>query len=102
MPVHNRKLPPDATLIQHVEEGMSLEQLSARYGTTQDYVRKNLRRLGMTWSRDGIELKAPDNSNKTIVERRVSGGEYGGVAVVSVSLPRIAMHIAYLENPNGL
>lgn len=102
MTPHNKKLPGDLILLRHAKEGMGLHDIATQYGTSPDHIRKNYRRLGVTLPSHGNRRQQASATGKTVIEKKVSGGEYGGVAFVRISLPRISMHVAWIENQRGV
>lgn len=82
-----RKLPDDSKLRRHVEDGMGLQQIAARYGCRKDHVRSVLTSLGIKAPDSAEPAPHPDSPQKVVVTTLFQ----------RISLPRVSMHVAVIE-----
>lgn len=100
MPAYRSKLPASEFLAEDIAAGLNLDQIAARYAVSRDWARARIKALGMVSST--VQLHHPKEDNRRIViEKRVSASEYGGVAYLKISLPRVGIHVAYRQDPRG-
>lgn len=104
------KLPNAGVLKGHLAAGMSKGQIAARYGVHQDTVRLTLIRYGIQHldaqkrpgpaqriTRRPIRESITVENDKVVIIREMVAGENGGVSLRCLSLPRISMHVASLQ-----
>ncbi|KKX28252.1 hypothetical protein YH62_19395 [Rhizobium sp. LC145] len=95
-----RRLPINERLRAEAAKGYGLAELSDRYHVSIDHMRRHLKRLGINIRMHGSPSPrdpsepAPD---RFVVEKRVTAAEFGGTKTIRISLPRISMHVAYVE-----
>lgn len=104
------KLPNAAVLAAHLKSGMDRNQIADRYGAHRDTVRLALirynlvdlapaktegpaRRITRHLSREMITVQ----EDRLVILREMVAGEHGGVAIRQLSLPRVSMHVAALQ-----
>lgn len=96
---HNKKL-PDNDILAREASRLSAQQLATRYGVNKGTVQSHLRMIGFRAPHRPVsEIVETDRS--IIVEKRVTATEYGGTAILRISLPKVSMHLAFRANPKG-
>jgi hypothetical protein len=108
----NVKLPDALVLKKHIADGMDAHDIADRYSCTYDSAREALKRHGL------LSLIASRGPNKPTIGRRatlerfgvrvmddkiefsreMTAGEYGGMVIRRMSLPRVSMYVAALQD----
>ncbi|MBB3396844.1 helix-turn-helix domain-containing protein [Rhizobium sp. BK060] len=104
------KLPNAAILKSHLEAGLDKAQIAARYGVHRDTVRTTLIRFGIDHldkaprqsasrriTRHSVRESVTVQADRVVLIREMIAGENGGTALRCLSLPRISMHVAALQ-----
>ncbi len=100
MTASNRKLPDDDIIARDAAQGMSLQQIAMRYHVSKDHIRRRLKLAGKSAPLSPC-ISLVEDERRIVIERRVTAAEFGGSAILRVSLPRIGMHVAFRQNPRG-
>lgn len=109
----NIKLPNAHILKQHVDSGMTRQEIADRYECHPDSVRDALKKAGLIETRkkqppvdgprpaykprgdrDEIEI----HEDRIVFMREVTAGPYGGMMLRRISVPRISSHVAALQD----
>ena len=93
-------LPDEATLRAEYAREPSTKRLAAHYGLPYTTLRNHLVRLGLFVRHrrdDPTILIDASRADRVTVGRIISASEYNGSVRKPVTLPRVSMHIAALE-----
>ena len=87
---------------REVRAGYSLQFICDRHGLGRDAVRKLLSKAGQQIKASESKRPAPEpTAQKIVLTKIVTTGENGGISYQRISLPRISMQVAAMEERAG-
>jgi hypothetical protein len=106
----NGKLPDASVLRKNCESGMSLDELTERYGVSKDFVRRKLKRYGISEPKvsavpvQPAKLRRPGIvvlPDRIAITREMTAGQWGGLAIRTITLARTSMQVSQLREKSA-
>ena len=94
--IHNQSKLPDEKLRQELAAGCKAAEIAARYGLTTNYVHRRVQACVLSESRAAARVVVPTYPY-IVIPKRVPATDNGGVAYAQIRLPRISMHLAFID-----
>jgi hypothetical protein len=92
----NQSKIPDEKLRQELAAGLKVAEIAARYGLTANYLRRRIHACVLCEHRAAARVVVPTYPY-IVITKRVPATDNGGIALAQIRLPRISMHLAFID-----